>query len=255
MEKRTRTVILAHRRSGSTMLCYALSNHPEVHCARGEPLHRKNSWRWALGGAGTPWGSQVYKRIIGLTLNQWGYKACVAKINWGPGTEEVWNWLAALDPPIRAIYLIRRNRLRQAVSDIIRTTAKKAGRPRDHTHERLPVYRMAFEPRMLLCWMETLESDAKLAQMRLDWADIPYIGITYAELVRKEGKEVGDLPVEVSGKLCRWLEVDRRTLSVGPLRRINPYPLSEIVENWPDVEAAVERSAWAHCLEDEERWK
>lgn len=254
MTPSVRAVLIAQRRSGSTMLCFALSNHPEVHCARGETLHRQNSWRWAFGGAATPWGSKVYVRILGLALSQWGYKACVAKVNWGPGTGEVWDWLATVEnPPVRGIYLSRENLLRQAVSETIRVRTKTTSSPRVHSPGGR-IFRLSIEPTELLKLMETIAAADATARQRLDSRSIPYISLTYADLIGREGREAFYLEPEACCTLCDWLEVERGNLKVWPKRRANPFPLAEMLENWPDVEAAVANSRWQPCLEDEAIW-
>lgn len=254
MKTRTRVAIIAQRRSGSTMLCYGLSNHPEVHCARGEPLHRKSSWRWAFGGAGTPWGRRVYQQIFGLALSQWGYQASVAKVNWGRGTEEVWDWLATVDgPPVRGIYLRRENLLREAVSEIIRCTTKVTTRPRVHEPDpdAEPLPMTAGD---VLGLMAFLEAEDARATAVLDDRSIPYVALTYADLIGREGREVVSITREASHRLCDWLKVERRDLIVWPKRRVNPHPLARLVKGWPEVQAAVADSKWAAFLEDEKRW-
>jgi hypothetical protein len=254
IEVQARVPILAQTRSGSTMLCCALSNHPEIHCTRGEPLHRLNSFRWAFGGEKSPWGNEVWRQILGLVFNQWGYRACAAKVNWGPGTEVVWDWLARMRPAVKAIRLTRENRLRQAASDIIRRATRWTESPRVHTAKPLPSRSFRIEPGILLQLMKRLDADEAKGKDMLSQRGIATLAITYEEMVIEERLEITHLNGNVSARLCDWLAVENQRLPVRPARRVNREPLRELLSNWPEVEAAVATSPWAACLEKEAKW-
>jgi hypothetical protein len=73
----------------------------------------------------------------------------------------------------------------------------------------------------------------------LDLADKTWLSLTYDLVVGAEGKEASGIPAGVASALCKWLDVEQRSLTCG-LRRVNPQPLAEIVENWSAVAEAVE---------------
>jgi len=61
-------IILANVRTGGTFLAHCLSNHPEIHCDRGETIHHGSIWR--KRATATPFADLFY-----LLLRQEGYHA------------------------------------------------------------------------------------------------------------------------------------------------------------------------------------
>ena len=239
-------IIIAHRRSGGTFLAHCLSTHPQVYCDRGEPLHRHSPIMKAM------WYMAGRRDAVEALRLVWGmehYDVAMCKVNWGNLSEVVWTEIGRVNP--RVIHLTRDNVLRSAVSEIVRQKAFRAGQRRRHTTRRLePMVSDVDVPTLMeLCRVLVAEAE----DVRLKLGKQAWMGLTYVEMVGGEGAGATTIDRMSAGKLCDFLDVERRDLSCA-LVRVNPYPLHQIVRNWGAVKAAVGNSQHAHCLEDEAIW-
>lgn len=241
----TGAVIVAAIRSGGTFLSHCLSNHPQVFCPRGEPLHYKSEWVQAL--------KPDRRQLLAALLNQTGYKVSMCKLTYAQaGKAEIWAWLQEHQPKV--IWLRRTNTVRQAVSVLInkRARAGQIERPQHTFHETGPV-RVTFEPDTVLKWARRLKEDDRKVGKRLNRMKHLYT-MSYADVVGGEHVSAEALPTWARTKLAVFLGVDSGVPLGCDLKRVNPYPLREMIGNWPKVEAAVRASEFASCLEDELAW-
>lgn len=238
-------VIIAAIRSGGTFLSHCLSNHPQVYCARGEPLHHHSVWVRTL--------HPDRRELLAAMLNQTGYKVSMCKLTYAQATNRaIWPWLAERQP--RVIWLRRQNRIRQAVSVLINKAARhgEIKRPQHTFRETGPV-RVTFPPETILKMARRLKGLDSQVGKRVNRMRHLYSTV-YADVVGGEHSIADELPERARRKVCVFLGVR----SIEPLRcdlkRVNPYPLREMLGNWKAVEAAVRRSEFAACLEDEQGW-
>jgi hypothetical protein len=238
----TPAIIAAGLRTGGTFLSHALSNHPQIFCDRGEPLHRHSPWCELRVGHG---------HILRGLLTQEGYSASLCKLQYDQlYYEHVREVL--LDMRARVIHLTRENKLRQAVSLMINNLARKGQvQHPQHSTEPVPLLRLSLDPDAVLDWCRDLEEQDRLAAKWLGDTGLPLLHVTYADLVGYEGREAREVPPETARKLCKFLGVRPQRLA-AELRRVNAYPLPLILGNWDRVRAVIEESEFEYCLGDEE---
>lgn len=238
-------VIVAAVRLGGTFLAHALSNHPHIHCDRGEPLHHASVWCQALHPDRT--------QLLAALLNQTGYQVAMCKLTYAQAfNRAIWPWLVRRRPAM--IWLRRENTLRQAVSVLINQAARAGTVKRaQHTFVATRPIQVAFPPETVLRMARGLAAADKRAEGQL--AALPNVlRITYADVVGGELAAASRLPVPVTRLLCTWLSVRYARLDCE-LRRVNPQSLAEMLTNWHEVEVAVRDSEFAACLEDEKLWR
>jgi len=237
-------VLVGSSRSGSTFLLHCLDSHPEIGCERVDPLNPLRNWSrhmrnvpecnllkalWARPGYGVAMFKLSYKQVAWVGLN----------------------FLKEHKPHI--IHLHRSNPLRVYVSSVI-NTASIAGEMNHPTHSLEPVTEVTtvrLEPEKLLRRCRRYIRKVKKMRKRLKSLGLPIMVLTYEHIIGGEGEGVTHLKPEAREKVCDFLGVQDRHPMFSLTRRINPSPLSEIVENWGEVEAAVKGSEFARFLTDE----
>lgn len=240
----TPVVIVAAIRSGGTFLAHCLSNHPQVFCDRGEPLHHRSVWCNEL--------HPNRRHLLAVLLNQTGYYVSMCKLTYMQAFHrDIWPWLEAHRP--RAIWLRRENHVRQAVSVLINKAAR-AGQLKRPQHTFAPTKPVSVElaPALVLKAARGLSAVDRRARKQLAKLGEAY-PLTYADVVGGEHMKAERLPTWTAMKLCSWLGV-RHTRLYCDLQRVNPYPLRKMLSNWAEVEMMVRESEFADCLEDELAW-
>ena len=236
----TPALIVAAIRSGGTFLAHCLSNHTQIFCDRGEPLHQRSLWVRAL--------RPDRRRLLAALLNQTGYQVSMCKITYNQAFKSpMWEWIAKRKPLV--VWLRRENVVRQAVSVLINKQARGGKLKRaQHTFSAPRPIRVSLEPKQVLQVARGLRERDKWAKIRV--ARMKVCLLTYAEIVGGELASAERLPDDVATRLCAFLDVRFEDLGCD-LRRVNPYPLSEMLSNWPAVRAAIRRSEFAGMLADE----
>lgn len=238
-------VIIAAIRSGGTFLSHCLSNHPQIFCDRGEPLHHDSVWVSNL--------HPDRRHLLAAILNQTGYEVSMCKLTYAQAFHpHIWPWLAKRQPAV--IWLTRENLIRQAVSVLINRQARRQGgikRPQ-HTFQELRPVQVELAPEQVLAKARELRSHDNQARQRLAGfkAVLP---LTYNQIIGGEGESAIRLPVRTTTRLCEFLDVRRETLR-SDLKRVNPFALRTLLANWRQVTAAVQASEFAACLIDEGVW-
>lgn len=236
-------MLVAAVRSGGTFLAHCLSNHSQIFCDRGEPLHHGNVWREA--GAG--WR----RRLLAILLNQTGYRVSMCKLTYTQALHrEIWPWLVERQPLV--IWLRRENVVRQAVSALINRQARggRVKRPQ-HSFTEVKRIRVELDPEAILKQARGLAARDKRAGRMLGGRMKRLCRLTYAEVVGGEMCEATRLPLETTKGVCGFLGVDYELLRCE-LKRVNPGPLREMLtlKAWRAVEKAIRKSEFEELLGD-----
>ena len=239
-------VIIAAVRSGGTFLSHCLSNHRQIFCTRGEPLHYRSVFY-----AGDPAAFMDIDRrnLLGVLLNQTGYEVSMCKTTYMQALDaQVWAWLVKRQP--RVIWLRRENRIRQAVSLLINKAARRGEvKHPQHAFRKRRAASVTLDPVVVLKAARGLCAvDQRVAGQI---AQIEHVyRVTYAQIVGGEGAEARELPEKTTGELCGFLGVRYEALGCD-LVRTNAHPLREVLSNWNEMEPAIRNSEFAGTLEDE----
>ncbi|MDD5059295.1 MAG: hypothetical protein PHQ60_15670 [Sideroxydans sp.] len=234
-------LIVTGPRTGGTFLAHSLSNHPQVFCDRGEPLHHNSPWMRHLAGGHLP--------VLECLTHMVGYRVSMCKLLYLQAFEPaIWPYLVDLQP--RVIHLIRANRVRQAVSLLLNMRARlgQIDWPQ-HTFGAVTPPATTLPAEVVLDMARDLEAqEAGATQMLEAMQDV--LLVAYADLAGGERAEANILPKETAHRICHFLGVRPARLTCE-LRRVNARPLRETLVNWPEIEAAIAGSEFADCLEDE----
>jgi len=221
-------IIVAGVRTGGTLLTHGLDSHPLIHCARGEPWHKRSEW-WQLG--------LTREQLLKLLVNQTGYMASGFKVQSVQLSDpEVCRLLQESEAYI--ILLSREDTFRQTISELINYKVRRNVTkfvPK-HSFEAVPMHSVVLDPEVVQLRQVVLQYTQELAEQVVESLGLRYISLTYEQLVAGE-QEISKLPSSVTKRLCNYLGVPIRTLSVF-LRRVNWQPLDEIIGNLKELEKA-----------------
>jgi LPS sulfotransferase NodH len=215
----TRFVILCLGRSGSTHLQSLLDSHPDVRCF-GELF----SDRSPAGGPGFIHSSHqdprefLEERLCGQGESAVGFKLPMNSIRAHPEAAD----LVQADRDFRVVRLSRSNHLAQFVSRRLQATTHVSHSLQGGYGEA----KVAIEPRRVLNALERMEADE--ADLDARASGKPTFRITYEQLA--EESDLQDLQ--------RFLGVEPRPLRSW-FERLRTRPLSEAVENWDELAAAL----------------
>lgn len=246
----TPAVIVAAIRSGGTFLAHCLSNHPQIFCDRAESLHHKSVWCTSV--------TTNRRHILAALLNQSGYRASMCKLTYSQAFhDEIWPWLLKRKPYV--IWLYRTNLLRQAVSVYLNQQTRQAGALQhpQHSFEEVEAVRVSIEPTLFLKYVRGLAQQNRQAQTRVSSFE-HVLTLTYDQVSGGEGLTARKLPPSTGRMVCEFLGVSHSASSLQAmacdLKRINPYPLREMIANWGEVERAILASEFSPMLDDEAIW-
>jgi len=234
-------LIVAAIRSGGTFLAHCLSNHSQIYCDRAESLHHRSVW-CKVG--------MDRRHLLAALLNQSGYQVSMCKLIYVQAfTEGIWEWIVKRQP--RVIWLYRENVLRQALSVYLNRQVRQAGvlkRPQHTFRETKPIT-VEIEPMRFVRLARSLIAYDKQAKARLA-ALREVLPLTYVDVVGGEDARAERLPLATTKRVCAFLGVDYELLRCE-LKRVNPFPLHEMIGNWRDVRKAIKESEFADLLEAE----
>ena len=234
-------VVIAAVRSGGTFLAHCLSSHPAVFCDRGESLHQSSVWFTQI---------QTTRPILLHCLTHMaGYQASGCKALYHQAfKEDVWTYLLKQQPA--TIWIRRENLIRQAVSVILNKLARKGAIARpQHSFQDVAPARITLNPGHVLGQARNLRSLDEFAAGRMTQMK-QVLALTYAQIVGGERQYAQALPDQATATLGAFLGVNFRVLRCD-LTPINGARLSETLENWPEVRAAIRDSEFASLLSDE----
>ena len=234
-------LIITAPRTGATFLAHCLSNHSQVFCDRGEPLHHNSPWGRHLPGQ--------HLAFIECLTHMVGYRVSMCKLLYRQAFDPgVWPYLVSRQP--RVIHLTRANRIRQAVSLLLNTRARMGEIEwPQHTFESVAPRATTLPAEAVLNMARDLEGQERQATETLQ-AIADVMLISYGELMGGERGQAESLSQEVGRRICHFLGVLPEPLGCD-LRRVNSRPLQEMLVNWPELGAAIAASEFADHLEDE----
>jgi len=218
-------IIVAGVRTGGTILTHALDSHPLIHCARGEPWHKRSVW-WRLGLS--------REQILKLLINQTGYMASGFKVQSVQlSDQEVRRLLQESEAHI--ILLSREDTFRQVLSELINYKVRRGGAMfiPQHSFKPVPPHSVILDPEVVSNRHESLVLTQEMAEQAVKSLELRYTCVTYEQLT-DEAQEISKLPSGITKILCNYLGVPVITLPVY-LRRVNWQPLEEIVYNLEEV--------------------
>ncbi len=223
-----RVVLVAHPRSGSTMLATALDSHNDIGFERGEPLSDNQIWMQNFRNK---------RRIFRIMLNRPGYKVVGFRVTYKTIPPGFWRMLRGNN--VKIIHLTRKNVLRTLISAEINTAVRdgKLQYP-DHT------FHMTSEPPTPLTVNvpKMMERARKLAQWKIDmrWEivnaglDDDTFDLTYEDLVFGGAHTTIQMPVHINRELCDFLGVRNERL-VTITRRLNPFKIQDLIANHEEL--------------------
>lgn len=236
-------LIIASIRSGGTFLAHCLSNHSQIYCDRAESLHHLSVWCSTI--------KPDRRHLLAALLNQSGYQVSMCKLVYTQAFRgEIWEWIIKRQP--RVIWLYRENVLRQALSVYLNRQVRQARtlkRPQ-HTFKATKRVTVEIDPARFVRIARSLASADEQAKEKLAALRDVY-RLTYADVVGGEDAVAERLPLKTTKVLCAFLGVPYELLRCD-LKRINPYPLHEMIGNWQDVRRAIRKSGFAELLEAED---
>lgn len=222
-------------------MTHCLSNHTQIFCDRGEPLHHMSVWCTSV--------TANRQRILNALFNQTGYQISMCRLTYVQALDEnIWKYLIVRQPMV--IWLHRENLLRQAISVHFNRMDRRAGsisRPA-HTFRYVPPARITIDPELFIKYACGLQEQNERMKAALSKFKQVY-RLTYADVVGGEGQKGFMLPYATSQPLCKWLGVREESLACD-LRPVNPYPLPDLISNWKAVVKAIQASSFAPMLEE-----
>jgi hypothetical protein len=218
-ESGVKAVILSTQRSGTRLLEECLAHHPDVKCG-GEVLKVTPGWS---------------TRTLQDFFEDGDGKVRVCRLMYNQLTAPVILWLQMNE--VRVIYLIREDHVRREVSNWINRQKKRTGRPSDHAYERWKPIQIEVDVPWIIRKIREVQGQIE------GFGDLfrsgPYLEVTYEEMVGREGEEISELPAKLSGKLCRFLDLDPHPLT-SPQRKQNPGDLRSFVLNYDELMEATD---------------
>lgn len=233
-------VIIANLRTGGTFLAHCLSNHPRIFCDRAESLHHVSIWNKTL--------TVKQGRLLHCLLHMHGYDVSMTKLTYAQANSN-WNYLIKTQPLV--LWLRRENVIRQAVSIILNKMAREFHKIKypQHSFDDVEPVSVDVAPEIILKYARSLkQKDADMMNKLTEFNHC--LPLTYAEITSGERRPASALDFDARGKICKFLGVYSSVLTAD-LKPINSRKLSETLQNWEAVRAAIDASEFVEFLEDE----
>lgn len=225
-------IVIAGPRTGGTFLCCCLSNHPQIFCTRGEPLHWGSRWLHAVPDL---------KVRCDLLMQQPFYEVSMFKAMDHDvfGHPEVWEFLRQYDPELKILYLERENVLYQAVSCEINVLHRRGELPGHPTRTFIPVIpeRCELDPARVLIRYRQIRVNTARNRKALAESNIPVLYLFYEEMTAMD--------VSQSSQICEFLEVRDEQLHTN-LKKVHTLPYEELMTNWSEIEEVCNGEGMAH---------
>lgn len=217
-------ILIAGPRTGGTFLCCCLSNHPQIFCTRGEPLHWGSRWLHAVPD---------WKVRFDLLMRQPFYKISIFKAMDHDvfAHPELWEFLLKYDSELRILYLERENILYQAASHEINRLHRQGDLPSHPTRTFVPVdpEPCELDPKLVLQRYQWIKKDTARNRRLLAASEIPVLYLIY--------EEMSVMDMAQSSRICEFLGVRIEQFHTD-LKKIHIRPYEELVTNWPEIEEA-----------------
>ncbi|UII31043.1 Stf0 family sulfotransferase [Fulvivirga ulvae] len=235
-------ILLAHPRSGSTLLTTYLRSHGQI-LAHGEvfnesdcdlsPVTRPDMSKQELIKERDQDPVKFLSKYVFTNDLEWkeivGFKIHYQHAN--NGEKEVWNHLAK-DNSIKIIHLTRDNSLETYASLMLAMKTNKWAKINDKPSPRLT---------LSLDQQECNYFFNRMEKYRVFYNDLfknhPILDITYDQLYRNKSNTLEQVQ--------QFLEVSMEKLD-SDLRKQNKTPLPELIENYDELRRAFEKTRWQH---------
>lgn len=212
-------LVVADNRCGKLFLTVALSNHPDIHCVRGDPC----------GGI---WSDCCKGQQFRLIWNLPFYKVSMFGLYWKRAIRH-WDVIKAHKPPVKLLVLSR-DPLGQTIS---READRLRGLPK-HTWK-------IIEPKPVTLDLARVEKfyrhfHRRAAQRRsfAKKCGLPVLFLTYREITGNV--DATCVPKKATKRICSFLEIP-----VHPMHQkmhwLDPLPFSDWILNWDEILKAVKR--------------
>jgi len=223
-------VILCLGRTGSTHLVFLLDSHPQIRCFGELFTYQEGTLDEAfVTSSQSDPRDYVAQLTSPLTETAVGFKLPLSSIRAHPDS------LGLLEPPdLRMVRLGRLNLLALFVSRRLLASTRVPQSTRGDYGDATVV----LDPKQCLAVFRRMEEHERYLDELTDGK--PVFRITYEELVK--GQRLDEIQ--------RFLGVEPTAME-SPFRRIRSRPLSETVENWSEVEAALRGSPYERFLDDD----
>lgn len=237
MQRSKPFLILAHTRTGGTFLCHCLDSHLWIYCSRGEPLY-KHSHVKKLASV---------QQKLNVLLKQEGYIACGAKITYGQINYKVWEYIKK--NKVRVIHHIRDNILKSSTSNIMRRLRKSnvTNYPTHITKEHKNIVPVTIDIPDLMLRLQYHKKTRDKVREKLKKLGIKHLETSYYS--QTGGLDVQYMDEMEAKRICKFLGVKYRVLEC-PLKKINKFHYSKLINNWEAVEKAVKNSEYSYCLRE-----
>lgn len=228
-------IILTAPRSGGTFLASCLSNHPDIFCARGEPLLDGMPWKASLPGA-------TDTQILMCIISQFGYKTGMCKVTYDQLSPDVQHLTRVIRAKV--VHLVRSNVIRCCLSQLMTgTSATYAHGTGQMNSDAIAIDAVEFVKRCRqhVMWQSCMQ----------DWIDrsgLESIVVTYDELVGGEGRNVDQMTGQASNMICGFLGVDYPVVLRTHLRKVNPVKMRSMVLNWEELRSALAKTEFSEMI-------
>jgi LPS sulfotransferase NodH len=241
-------------RSGSTVLGDLLGQHPRVFWD--SEIFQTSSERWLSRQMRQDPGRsrkamdhlRDHMRLAGRRF--YGVETKLIHLKWvGLGPEEYLDAIRRLGFS-HYVILERRNRLRALVSGLVgRTTGtwhstEQTGDSPARTRIRIDLEKVGIKNGLQTLPEFFDRQQATFAALRRGLEGKPLLSLVYEDDIQKD-------PTAAYGRVTRFLGLDPAPVKVN-LRRTNPFPLSELVENFDKVKAALRGTPYAWMADEPE---
>lgn len=229
-------VVLAHVRAGGTFMCHCLSNHPQVHCDRGEVMHHNSIWRQAF---------HVKPAVLMSALHdQTGYHASGFRLIYRQAFHKrVWPYLTAKLPHI--IWLQRGNVVAQALSYQYHQLVRGRALPYHavHSFEEKAPDPVVFPVEHAVYAVKKVHRENKAGRDRMSGYRGKVLQVLYEDATGNvQGSAPGVAP-DAAERICAFLGVRNEPLTCD-LKRDFPRPWRELLSNWQEIAHALRQAGF-----------
>jgi len=241
-------ILLAARRSGTSLVIDCLNSHPDIHCVkRAFGLERKiknptsdkhsggfylyrtksivNRLRYYAGRAGLI-NDFLYEDVFNKNSknHNTGFRVIY---NMSSKYPELADW--AKDNDVKVVHLIRKNILKTYVSSLT-APIHKMHHPREG--ENISTVKIQLDLKNVIKELNARLNEIDIQRER--YASCTYKEIFYEDFIENQAEE--------SIKLLDFIGADSKHLLKSTLVKINPDSLKQVVENYEEIERALKGS-------------
>lgn len=238
-------IILTNYRTGGSWLSLCLDSHPLIFCARMEPLSVNSVWA-ALQVQGFD--------KVAILKSLFDHRLCrvaMLKIVYRQAGPKVWKYLVARKAKV--VHLVRNNELRAACSHMYFIRFRRGEIDKDRKLHNFDIKNIPkpdpikLDPHEVLQMCRARAKQRKKTLKQLEKHGLPMVRVVYEELTN-DG-EAEEVPEKTAQVLCRFLRVPHFPLRAPFMRRVNPFPLKNLIRNWMEFKNVIQETEFGQWLE------